>query len=80
MVSEVCAEEGLDLLLAFDFGPPGMCTLRASITRVALTKACTLALLAGAFESLSVFRTVRSHLAFCPRTQGHTSFVVSDVP
>jgi hypothetical protein len=47
MVSEVCAEEGLDLLLAFDFGPPGMCTLRASITRVALTKACTLALLAG---------------------------------
>jgi pilus assembly protein CpaF len=47
VVGEVRAEECLDLLLALNSGLPGMCTLHANSAREALTKMCTLPLLAG---------------------------------
>lgn len=47
IVGEVRAEECLDLLIALNAGVPGMCTLHANSAREALTKACTLPLLAG---------------------------------
>lgn len=47
LVGEVRAEECLDLLLALNSGVPGMCTIHANSAREALTKACTLPLLAG---------------------------------
>jgi pilus assembly protein CpaF len=47
IVGEVRAEEALDLLIALNSGLPGMCTLHASSAREAVTKLCTLPLLAG---------------------------------
>ncbi|TYL50174.1 CpaF family protein [Nocardioides sp. BGMRC 2183] len=47
IVGEVRAEECLDLLLALNSGLPGMCTIHANSAREALTKMCTLPLLAG---------------------------------
>ena len=74
IVGEVRAEECLDLLLALNSGLPGMCTIHANSAREALTKACTLPLLAG--ENISarfVVPTVAAsvdlvvHLAVDPR-------------
>jgi pilus assembly protein CpaF len=47
VVGEVRQEECLDLLVALNSGLPGMCTLHANSAREALTKLCTLPLLAG---------------------------------
>lgn len=47
IVGEVRQEECLDLLLAFNAGVPGMCTIHANSAREAVTKMCTLPLLAG---------------------------------
>ncbi|HEY8458308.1 MAG TPA: ATPase, T2SS/T4P/T4SS family [Actinopolymorphaceae bacterium] len=47
IVGEVRAEECLDLLIALNSGLPGMCTIHANSAREALTKMCTLPLLAG---------------------------------
>ena len=47
IVGEVRAAEALDLLLALNSGLPGLCTIHANSAREALTKACTLPLLAG---------------------------------
>jgi pilus assembly protein CpaF len=47
LVGEVRQEESLDLLIALNSGLPGMCTLHANSAREALTKMCTLPLLAG---------------------------------
>jgi len=47
VVGEVRQEECLDLLIALNSGVPGMCTLHANSAREALTKMCTLPLLAG---------------------------------
>lgn len=47
IVGEVRAAECLDLLLALNAGLPGMTTLHANSAREALTKMCTLPLLAG---------------------------------
>ena len=47
IVGEVRAEECLDLLLALNAGLPGMCTVHANSAREAVTKMCTLPLLAG---------------------------------
>lgn len=47
IVGEVRSEECLDLLLALNSGLPGMCTIHANSAREALTKMCTLPLLAG---------------------------------
>jgi pilus assembly protein CpaF len=47
IVGEVRQEESLDMLLALNSGLPGMCTVHANSAREALTKMCTLPLLAG---------------------------------
>jgi len=47
IVGEVRQEESLDLLIALNSGLPGMCTLHANSAREAVTKMCTLPLLAG---------------------------------
>jgi pilus assembly protein CpaF len=47
VVGEVRQEECLDLLISLNSGVPGMCTLHANSAREALTKMCTLPLLAG---------------------------------
>lgn len=47
IVGEVRQSESLDLLIALNSGLPGMCTLHANSAREAVTKICTLPLLAG---------------------------------
>jgi pilus assembly protein CpaF len=47
IVGEVRQEECLDLLIALNSGLPGMCTIHANSAREAVTKICTLPLLAG---------------------------------
>ncbi|RKW70996.1 CpaF family protein [Galactobacter caseinivorans] len=47
VVGEVREAESLDLLLALNAGLPGMCTIHANGAREALSKMCTLPLLAG---------------------------------
>ena len=47
IVGEVRQEESLDLLLALNSGLPGMGTVHANSAREAITKMCTLPLLAG---------------------------------
>ncbi|HEX7354291.1 MAG TPA: ATPase, T2SS/T4P/T4SS family [Mycobacteriales bacterium] len=47
IVGEVRQEEALDLLIALNAGLPGMATIHANSAREAITKLCTLPLLAG---------------------------------
>ena len=47
VVGEVRQEECLDLLIASNSGVPGMCSVHANSAREAVTKMCTLPLLAG---------------------------------
>ena len=47
IVGEVRQEESLDLLISLNSGLPGMCTVHANSAREAVTKMCTLPLLAG---------------------------------
>ncbi len=47
IVGEVRQEECLDLLIALNSGVPGMCSIHANSAREAVTKMCTLPLLAG---------------------------------
>lgn len=47
IVGEVRQEECLDLLIALNSGLPGMCSIHANSAREAVTKLCTLPLLAG---------------------------------
>jgi pilus assembly protein CpaF len=47
IVGEVRQQECLDLLIALNSGLPGMCTIHANSAREAVTKMCTLPLLAG---------------------------------
>lgn len=47
IVGEVRQAESLDLLIALNSGLPGMCTVHANSAREAVTKMCTLPLLAG---------------------------------
>ena len=47
LVGEVRQAECLDLLIALNSGVPGMCSLHANSAREAVTKMCTLPLLAG---------------------------------
>ena len=47
VVGEVRQAESLDLLIALNSGVPGMCTVHANSAREAITKMCTLPLLAG---------------------------------
>ncbi|NCT91586.1 CpaF family protein [Cellulomonas sp. APG4] len=47
VIGEVREAESLDMLIALNAGVPGMCTVHANGAREALTKICTLPLLAG---------------------------------
>lgn len=47
VIGEVRQEEALDMLIALNSGQPGMATLHANSAREAITKLCTLPLLAG---------------------------------
>lgn len=47
LIGEVREAEALDMLVALNAGVPGMCTIHANSAREALTKICTLPLLAG---------------------------------
>ncbi len=47
VIGEVREAESLDLLIALSSGIPGACSLHAGSAREALTKLCTLPLLAG---------------------------------
>ncbi len=47
LVGEVRQEEALDLLIALNSGLPGMCSVHANSAREAVSKLCTLPLLAG---------------------------------
>ncbi|ACZ30064.1 type II secretion system protein E [Xylanimonas cellulosilytica DSM 15894] len=47
VVGEVREAESFDLLVALNSGVPGMCTIHANSAREAVTKLCTLPLLAG---------------------------------
>ncbi len=47
VIGEVREAESLDMLIALNAGIPGMCTVHANSAREALTKICTLPLLAG---------------------------------
>ena len=63
IVGEVRQAESLDLLIALNSGLPGMCTLHANSAREAVTKMCTLPLLAGSNVSSSfVVPTVASSI------------------
>jgi pilus assembly protein CpaF len=84
IVGEVRQEECLDLLVALNSGLPGMCTLHANSAREAVTKLCTLPLLAG--ENVThafVVPTVAScvdlivHVARTPSGQRRVSEIVA---
>ncbi len=63
LVGEVRESESLDLLIALNSGLPGMCTIHANSAREAITKMCTLPLLAGPNVSSSfVVPTVASSI------------------
>ncbi|MFV0634280.1 CpaF family protein [Demequina sp.] len=47
IIGEVREAESLDMLIALNAGIPGMCTIHANSARDAITKMCTLPLLAG---------------------------------
>ncbi len=59
IVGEVRQAESLDLLIALNSGLPGMCTVHANSAREAVTKMCTLPLLAGDNVSASLRRPHR---------------------
>ena len=61
VVGEVREAESLDMLIALNAGLPGMCSLHANSARDAVTKICTLPLLAGEnISSAFVLPTVAS--------------------
>lgn len=63
LVGEVRQEEALDLLIALNSGLPGMCSIHANSARDALSKLCTLPLLAGRnIDSSFVVPTVASSI------------------
>ncbi|WP_066582588.1 CpaF family protein [Cellulomonas timonensis] len=84
LIGEVREAEALDLLVALNAGVPGMCTLHANSAREALTKLCTLPLLAG--ENISdrfVVPTVAAaidvvvHLGLDPRGRRRVREIVA---
>ena len=82
IVGEVRQEECLDLLIALNSGLPGMCTIHANSAREAVTKLCTLPLLAG--ENVGhafVVPTVASSVDIVvhTRTDGHGNRRVGEI-
>ena len=60
IVGEVREAESLDMLIALNSGMPGMCTIHANSAHDAITKLCTLPLLAGETLGSFVVPTVAS--------------------
>jgi pilus assembly protein CpaF len=84
IIGEVREAESLDMLVALNSGVPGMCTVHANSAREALTKICTLPLLAGENVTASfVVPTVASaidlvvHLEVDARGRRRTSEIVA---
>lgn len=76
IVGEVREAESLDMLIALNSGLPGLCTIHANSARDAVTKICTLPLLAGEnISSQFVIPTVASCfdlVVHCTRSpEGH---------
>jgi pilus assembly protein CpaF len=70
IVGEVRQAECLDLLIALNSGLPGMCSIHANSAREAVTKLCTLPLLAGENVSSSfVVPTVASSVDLVVHTE-----------
>ncbi|MFW0179062.1 CpaF family protein [Rothia sp. P7208] len=73
LIGEVREAESLDMLIALNSGLPGMCTIHANSARDAVTKMCTLPLLAGEnISSQFVVPTVASCfdlVVHCTRTR-----------
>lgn len=74
IIGEVREAESLDMLIALNAGLPGMCTIHANSARDAVTKICTLPLLAGDnISSAFVVPTVASCfdlIVHCERDPG----------
>jgi pilus assembly protein CpaF len=74
IIGEVREAESLDMLIALNAGLPGMCTVHANSAHDAVTKICTLPLLAGEnISSAFVVPTVASCIdlvVHCARTRG----------
>ncbi|WP_104118119.1 CpaF family protein [Arthrobacter sp. B1805] len=83
IVGEVREAESLDMLIALNSGLPGMCSVHANSAHDAITKICTLPLLAGANISSSfVVPTVASSVdlvVHCARLAGGQRKVVEIV-
>ncbi|WP_024288975.1 CpaF family protein [Cellulomonas sp. KRMCY2] len=84
VIGEVREAESLDMLIALNAGVPGMCTVHANSAREALTKICTLPLLAGENVSAAfVVPTVASaidlvvHLDIDARGRRRTAEIVA---
>jgi Flp pilus assembly CpaF family ATPase len=74
IVGEVRQAESLDLLIALNSGLPGMCTIHANSAREAVTKMCTLPLLAGENVSSRFVVLTKSHRSAgeaCPVLRVH---------
>ena len=84
VIGEVREAESLDMLIALNAGIPGMCTVHANSAREALTKICTLPLLAGEnVSAMFVVPTVASaidlvvHLEMDSRGRRRTREIVA---
>lgn len=74
VVGEVREAESLDMLIALNSGLPGMCTVHANSAHDAVTKICTLPLLAGAnISSTFVVPTVASCIDLVVHCSRHSS-------
>lgn len=69
LVGEVRQEESLDLLIALNSGLPGMCTVHANSAREAVTKMCTLPLLAGTNVASGFVALTKTHLVRSQRNR-----------
>ncbi|GGH93655.1 pilus assembly protein CpaF [Arthrobacter liuii] len=73
VVGEVREAESLDMLIALNSGLPGMCTVHANSAHDAVTKICTLPLLAGEnISSAFVVPTVASCIDLVVHCSRHT--------
>ncbi|MFJ4168469.1 CpaF family protein [Paenarthrobacter sp. NPDC089714] len=74
VVGEVREAESLDMLIALNSGLPGMCTVHANSAHDAVTKICTLPLLAGAnISNAFVVPTVASCLDLVVHCSRHST-------
>ncbi|MFJ5954995.1 CpaF family protein [Paenarthrobacter sp. NPDC092416] len=74
VVGEVREAESLDMLIALNSGLPGMCTVHANSAQDAVTKICTLPLLAGSnISSAFVVPTVASCIDLVVHCSRHST-------